>query len=46
MSVSGIFSSSLSNYTTQSSQSTMQKLQQEFKQLGQDLQSIKFRCPK
>ena len=39
MSVSGIFSSSLSAYNTQSIQSRMQQFQQEFQQLGQDLQS-------
>jgi len=39
MSVSSISSSSLSNYDTQSVQNTMQQLQQEFQQLGQDLHS-------
>jgi len=39
MSVSGIFSSSFPNYNAQSIQNQMQKLQQEFQQLGQDLQS-------
>ena len=39
MSVAGIFSSSLSAYNTQSIQSRMQQFQQEFQQLGQDLQS-------
>jgi len=39
MSVSGIFSSSLTNYDTQSIQNRRQQVQQEFQQLGQDLQS-------
>jgi hypothetical protein len=39
MSVSGIFSSSFPNYNSQSIQNEMQKFQQEFQQLGQDLQS-------
>jgi outer membrane protein assembly factor BamD (BamD/ComL family) len=39
MSVSGISSSSLSDYNTQSVQNKMQQFQQEFQQLGQDLQS-------
>jgi outer membrane protein assembly factor BamD (BamD/ComL family) len=39
MSVAGIFSSSLSSYNPQSIQGRMQQFQQEFQQLGQDLQS-------
>ncbi len=39
MSVSGIFSSSFSDYRTQGTQNNLQKVQQEFQQLGQDLQS-------
>jgi len=39
MSVAGIFSSSLSAYNPQSIQGRMQQFQQEFQQLGQDLQS-------
>jgi len=39
MSVSGILSSSFSNYNVQNMQSQMQQFQQEFQQLGQDLQS-------
>jgi hypothetical protein len=39
MSVAGISSSNLFNYETQSTQNKMQKFQQEFQQLGQDLQS-------
>ena len=39
MSVSGISSSSLFDYNTQSVQNKMQQFQQEFQQLGQDLQS-------
>jgi len=39
VSVSGILSSSLANYTVQNMQSRMQQFQQEFQQLGQDLQS-------
>ena len=39
MSVAGILSSSLASYSTQSAQSQKQKFQQEFQQLGQDLQS-------
>jgi hypothetical protein len=39
MSVSGISSSSFLNYSTQSSQTQMQKLRQEFQQLGADLQA-------
>jgi outer membrane protein assembly factor BamD (BamD/ComL family) len=39
MSVSGILSSSFSNYNVQNMQSRMQQFQQEFQQLGQDLQS-------
>lgn len=39
MSVSGIFSSSYSNYNNQTMQNNMQQFQQEFQQLGQDLQS-------
>lgn len=39
MSVSGISSSSLFNYSTQDVQSKMKQIQQEFQQLGQDLQS-------
>ena len=39
MSVSGISSSSLFDYNTQSVQNKMQQVQQEFQQLGQDLQS-------
>ena len=39
MSVSGISSSSLYNYTNQTLQSNMKQIQQEFQQLGQDLQS-------
>jgi len=39
MSVSGISSSSFSSYNLQTIQSRMQQFQQEFQQLGQDLQS-------
>jgi outer membrane protein assembly factor BamD (BamD/ComL family) len=39
MSVAGISSSNLFNYATQSTQNKMQQFQQEFQQLGQDLQS-------
>jgi len=39
MSVSGISSSSLFDYNTQSVQNKMQQFRQEFQQLGQDLQS-------
>jgi soluble cytochrome b562 len=39
MSVSGISSSSLLNYSTQDVQSKMKQFQQAFQQLGQDLQS-------
>jgi outer membrane protein assembly factor BamD (BamD/ComL family) len=39
MSVAGISSSSLSSYNLQNVQSRMQQFQQEFQQLGQDLQS-------
>jgi len=39
MSVSGISSSNFLNYTTQSRQTKMQQLAQEFQQLGSDLQS-------
>jgi len=39
MSVSGISSSTLMQYNTQSVQSRAQQLRQEFQQLGQDLQS-------
>src|SRR5271157_3431241 len=39
MSVSGISSSSFSDYNTQSVQNRMQQVRQEFQQLGQDLQS-------
>ncbi|MGC2170656.1 MAG: hypothetical protein WA555_11240 [Candidatus Sulfotelmatobacter sp.] len=39
MSVSGISSSSLYDFNTQSAQSTLQQVQQAFQQLGQDLQS-------
>ena len=39
MSVSGIFSSSYSNYNNQTVQNNTQQFQQEFQQLGQDLQS-------
>jgi outer membrane protein assembly factor BamD (BamD/ComL family) len=39
MSVSGIFSSSFSNYSPQDVQNNWQQIQQEFQQLGQDLQS-------
>jgi len=39
MSVAGISSSSLFAYNTQSIQNRMQQFQQEFQQLGQDLQS-------
>jgi outer membrane protein assembly factor BamD (BamD/ComL family) len=39
LSVSGISSTDLSNYETQNTQSNFQKVQQEFQQLGQDLQS-------
>jgi len=39
MSVSGIFSSSYSNYENQTIQNNMQQFRQEFQQLGQDLQS-------
>ena len=39
MSVSGISSSNLFNYSTQDVQSKMKQIQQEFQQLGQDLQS-------
>jgi hypothetical protein len=39
MSVSGISSSSLFNYSAQDVQNKMKQIQQEFQQLGQDLQS-------
>lgn len=39
MSVSGISSTNLFNYGTQNTESNFQKVQQEFQQLGQDLQS-------
>jgi predicted nuclease of predicted toxin-antitoxin system len=39
MSVSGISSSSLFDYSTQNIQNKMQQFRQEFQQLGQDLQS-------
>jgi len=39
MSVAGIFGSSISSYSPQSIQGRMQQSQQEFQQLGQDLQS-------
>jgi len=39
MSVSGIFSSNLFSYESQNTQTGVQKFQQEFQQLGQDLQS-------
>ena len=39
MSVSGISSSSLQDYSVQSVQNRMQQFRQEFQQLGQDLQS-------
>ena len=39
MSVSGISSTNFLNYTTQNSRTQMQKLTQEFQQLGADLQS-------
>jgi len=39
MSVSGISSSNLFNYSTQNVESKMKQAQQEFQQLGQDLQS-------
>jgi|HubBroStandDraft_4_1064222.scaffolds.fasta_scaffold160510_2 outer membrane protein assembly factor BamD (BamD/ComL family) len=39
MSVSGISSSNFSDYRTQGTQNNLQKVQQEFQQLGQDLQS-------
>src|ERR1700733_4569807 len=39
MSVSGISSSNFYNYGTQSTQNSFQKAQQEFQQLGQDLQA-------
>jgi molecular chaperone GrpE (heat shock protein) len=39
MSVSGISSSSLYNYSTQSAENNLQQFQQAFEQLGQDLQS-------
>jgi outer membrane protein assembly factor BamD (BamD/ComL family) len=39
MSVASIFSSALMNYGTHSVQSGVQQVQQEFQQLGQDLQS-------
>lgn len=39
MSVSGISSSNLLSYMTQSVQNNRQKMQQQFQQLGQDLQS-------
>jgi len=39
MSVSGISSSGFSNYSTQSVQDKMKQMQQEFQQLGNDLQS-------
>lgn len=39
MSVSGISSSSFSDYNVQSFQNTRQQIQQDFQQLGQDLQS-------
>ena len=39
MSIAGILSSSFSNYNIQNVQSRMQQFEQEFQQLGQDLQS-------
>jgi len=39
MSVSGISSSSLFNYSTQDLQNNMKQVEQEFQQLGQDLES-------
>ena len=39
MSLAGIFGSSISSYSSQSIQNRMQQFQQEFQQLGQDLQS-------
>lgn len=39
MSVSGISSSSLSDYNVQNSENLWQQIQQEFQQLGQDLQA-------
>jgi outer membrane protein assembly factor BamD (BamD/ComL family) len=39
MSVSGISSSSVFNYSTQDLQNNMKQVQQEFQQLGQDLES-------
>ncbi len=39
MSVSGISTTRFANYETQGTQNNFQKLQQEFQQLGQDLQS-------
>jgi hypothetical protein len=39
MSVSGISTSSLYNYSSQNSQNSLQQIQQTFQQLGQDLQS-------
>jgi soluble cytochrome b562 len=39
MSVSGISSSNFFNYSTQDVKNTMKQIQQEFQQLGQDLQS-------
>jgi outer membrane protein assembly factor BamD (BamD/ComL family) len=39
MSVSGISSSNLFNYSNQSIQNNLQRFQQEFQQLGQDLQN-------
>jgi hypothetical protein len=39
MSIAGILSSSLFNYTTQNVQNKAQQFKQEFQQLGQDLQS-------
>ncbi len=39
MSLSGISSSNLFSYENQSVQNNMQQFQQEFQQLGQDLQS-------
>jgi len=39
MSVSGVFSSSFSNTSTENVQNTRQQIQQDFEQLGNDLQS-------
>ena len=39
MSVSGICSSNLFNYSNQNIQNNQQQFQQEFQQLGQDLQN-------